>query len=65
MNRSFEKYIERLDKIVALLEAGDAGLEESLKLFAEGAELIGVCRETLNSAQLSVEKLFPEGDKND
>jgi len=64
-SQSFEKSMDRLDKIVAKLESGDIGLEDSLKLFAEGAELIATCRNVLCEAQLTVEKLFSEGDNND
>ena len=62
---TFEQKLVRLDKIVAMLDSGEAGLEDSLHLFAEGAELLADCRETLGTAQLKIEKLFAEGDKNE
>jgi len=62
---SFELKITRLDEIIAVLEGGEAGLEESLRLFSQGASLIADCRDTLNNAQLTVEKLFPKGEKAD
>jgi len=37
---SFEKSMERLEQIVRAMERGDAPLEESLKLFQEGTELV-------------------------
>jgi exodeoxyribonuclease VII small subunit len=61
---TFENKIARLDEICALLESGEAGLEDSLRLFSEGAELLADCRDTLSGAQLTVEKLFPKGDTN-
>jgi len=64
-NPTFEQKMQRLDKIVQMLESGDAGLEDSLRLFAEGAELLADCRETLESAQLKVEKLFAERDNHE
>ena len=64
-SQSFEQSMDRLQKIVEQMENGEVGLDESLKLFAEGAELIGGCREVLQEAQLAVEKLFPEDKNND
>ena len=37
---TFEQSLERLEVIVRSLERGDAPLEESLKLFEEGAGLV-------------------------
>ena len=34
-------------------------LDESLKLYTEGAELIRQCNEQLEAAQLKIETLFP------
>ena len=62
---TFEQKMERLDKIVAMLESGETGLEDSLRLFAEGANLMAGCREALETAQLKVEKLFAERDMNE
>ena len=42
-NRSFEQNMQRLEHIVRSLERGDVPLEESLKLFQEGTELVRVC----------------------
>ena len=44
---SFEQAMGRLEEIVGLLERGECGLDESLKLFEEGAKQIGraSCRE--------------------
>ena len=39
-SKSFEASMERLETIVRQLEQGNAPLEESLKLFQEGTELI-------------------------
>ena len=40
---SFEENMSRLEQIVRTLEKGDAPLEESLKLFQEGTELVASC----------------------
>jgi len=57
---TFEKAMSRLDEIVKALEKEGAPLDESLKLFGEGAELIAYCNKALETAQLKIEELFPE-----
>jgi len=54
---TFEQRLARLEKIVETLESGDVGLDESLKLYAEGAELIKACRKTLGEAEKKIAKL--------
>lgn len=58
-NTTFEQAMARLDEIVVALDGGEATLEQSLKLFGEGAELIGLCSGKLEDAKLTIEKLFP------
>ena len=53
----FEQAMTRLEQIVAALERGDAPLEESLKLFQEGAGLIQACTKALDEAQQQVKLL--------
>lgn len=53
----FEQAMARLEQIVAALERGDAPLEESLKLFQEGAGLIQGCTKALDEAQQQVKLL--------
>ena len=55
--RPFEERLARLDQIVTKLESGDVGLDESLKLYAEGAGLIKDCRKTLAEAEKKIAKL--------
>lgn len=64
-NTTFEQAMSRLDDIVAELDGGEATLEQSLKLFSEGAELISHCSGKLKEAELTIEKLFPEEDADD
>ena len=54
---SFEERLARLEQIVTKLEAGDVGLDESLKLYAEGSGLIKDCRKTLAEAEKKIAKL--------
>ncbi len=60
---TFEQAMGRLEEIVALLERGDAPLEESLKLFEEGTALMKKCSGLLDKAEQKVVKLLagPDG----
>ena len=60
--KSFEENITRLEEIVRKLEKGDAPLEESLKLFQEGTELVASCGKLLDEAELTVKKIVPGPD---
>ena len=60
--KSFEESMERLEAIVARLEKGECGLDQSLKLFEEGARLAGQCEELLDQAEQKVNLLL-EGDQ--
>ena len=59
---SFEKSMERLEQIVRAMERGDAPLEESLKLFQEGTELVRSCGKMLDDAQIEVNKVIKSVD---
>ena len=61
-NKAFEASIQRLEQIVRAMERGDVALEESLKLFQEGTELIRACDQLLNEAQLQVKKIMTAPD---
>ena len=62
-NRTFEQNMLRLEQIVRSMERGDVALEESLKLFQEGTELVRSCGKLLEEAQLQVKKIMvaPDG----
>ncbi|MCL2068634.1 MAG: exodeoxyribonuclease VII small subunit [Oscillospiraceae bacterium] len=61
---TFEQKMHRIDEICAFLRNGEAGLEDSLRMFSEGAGLLADCRDTLSKAQFTVEKLFAEREKD-
>ncbi len=61
-NKSFESNMQRLEQIVRAMERGDVALEESLKLFQEGTELVRSCNELLENAQLHVKKIMTAPD---
>jgi len=56
-SRTFEENMLRLEQIVRAMERGDVPLEESLKLFQEGTQLIQSCSNLLDKAQLQVKKI--------
>ena len=61
-NKSFEQNMVRLEQIVRAMERGDVALEESLKLFQEGTELVRSCSKLLDEAQLQVKKIMTAHD---
>ena len=61
-NRTFEESMQRLEQIVRAMERGDVPLEESLKLFQEGTELVQSCGKLLDKAQLQVTKIMTAAD---
>lgn len=61
-NATFESSMQRLEQIVRALERGDAPLEESLKLFQEGTELVRRCQALLDNAELQVKKVMTAAD---
>lgn len=54
---SFEKALEKLEKIVAELEDGNISLEEALSRYEEGIKLSRVCQEKLAHAEKKIEVL--------
>lgn len=58
----FEKALERLEKIVAEMEAGDLGLEDMIARFEEGQRLIKFCGAKLNEVEKKIEVLVDKGD---
>ncbi len=58
----FEKAFARLEEIVAALEKGTASLDESMKLYEEGVELIRVCSDKIGKARQLVSKVGPDGE---
>ena len=59
---TFENAMNRLEEIVRAMERGDVALEESLKLFREGTELVKVCSEMLDNAQMQIQKVVKSDD---
>lgn len=61
-NMTFEQSMQRLEQIVRAMERGDVTLEESLKLFQEGTELVAKCGKLLDEAELQVKMILTAPD---
>ncbi len=61
-NMTFEQSMQRLEQIVRTLERGEAQLDDSLKLFQEGTELVRACGKLLDDAELSVKMVLTAPD---
>ncbi len=61
-NMTFEQSMQRLEQIVRAMERGDVPLEESLKLFQEGTDLVSRCGKLLDEAELQVKQIMTAPD---
>ena len=61
-NMTFEQSMQRLEQIVRAMERGDVALDESLKLFQEGTELVRNCGKLLDDAKLQIQKVMTAPD---
>ena len=61
-NMTFEQSMQKLEQIVRAMERGDVALDESLKLFQEGTELVRNCGKLLDEAQLQIQKVMTATD---
>ncbi|MDX1460487.1 MAG: exodeoxyribonuclease VII small subunit [Xanthomonadales bacterium] len=60
----FEKALAELEQLVEKLEAGELSLDQSLEHFRRGVELTRHCQQTLENAQLTVERLIEDEAAN-
>lgn len=58
---SFEEGIEQLEQLVKILEQRDVPLENALKMFSQGIELVRNCNTLLDNAQKKMQILL-EGE---
>ena len=61
--KTFENALTKLDEITEELEQGDLGLDNSLKKFEEGVQLVKFCNEKLEEARSQVDLLLKKNDK--
>jgi exodeoxyribonuclease VII small subunit len=60
--KSFEDALSELEKILAEIEGGEVGLEESLAKYERGTFLIGHCRSVLTTSEKQIELLSKSAD---
>lgn len=58
----FENSMKRLSEISERMSGADLPLEESVKMYAEAAQLVKDCREYIENAKLRVEQLERGGE---
>lgn len=61
----FEEAIKELETVVASLESGDNGLDESIALFEKGIKLSKQCQKMLDTAEKKVRVLMADGSEED
>ena len=61
----FEEAMQRLQEIVGKLESGEESLEDSMKLFQEGAKLSAQCYQMLDKAEQQVAQLTQIADSEE
>ena len=59
---SFEQAIQRLEKIVADMEAAELPLEDVLNKYEEGTRLVRFCSQKLDEAEKKIELLTKKAD---
>lgn len=57
MTETYETKVERLKEIIAKIEDGNTSLDESMKLYEQGAVLIKQCETMLAEAELKISTL--------
>ena len=61
-SKTFEESMGRLEQIVRAMEQGNVPLEESLKLFREGTDLVRSCGTLLDEAEMQIKKVMTAAD---
>lgn len=62
---TYEEAMQQLEQIVSRLESGEATLDESLKLFEEGAKLAAFCSKALDTAEQKITTLTQDAEKTE
>lgn len=57
----FEVAVAELEECVDLLESGDVGLDQALRLFRRGAALQAWCEARLDAIRATIEELAADG----
>ena len=59
----FEVVLQRLEGIVSQLEKGDVSLEDSLRAYEKGVQLVREAEKRLESMETRIEELLADGTK--
>ena len=62
---TYEAALEQLEDLIERIESGDAGLEESIRHYEQGAKLIRRCREILDAAESRITELKADDGEHD
>jgi len=62
-DRTFEELQRELEDIVTRLERGDVPVDDAIDLFRRGEELYRACAQRLEAAELRIEELAREAEK--
>ena len=57
MTETYETKVERLREIIGKIEDGNTSLDESIKLYEQGALLVKQCETMLSEAELKITTL--------
>ena len=57
MKETYETKVEQLRQIIEKIEDGATGLDDSIKLYEQGAVLVKQCEMMLNEAELKITTL--------
>jgi len=57
MTETYETKVERLREIIGRIEDGNTSLDESIKLYEQGALLVKQCETMLSEAELKITTL--------
>ena len=60
--KTFEESVEALEALIEQIETGEIGLEDALKHYEKGTELIAQCRGVLDAAEKKIGELTGDGD---
>ncbi len=55
--KTFEEASARIDAIVSQMEDDQLSLDQMIKMYSEGMELVNFCNKELDKATLSIEKI--------
>ena len=62
---NFEASLKELESLVEKLEDEDINLEDSVKSFEKGVNLVKQCQKQLQDAELKIKKLLDDGSSSE